>query len=384
MRRICFAQILRSAIRGALFASAASAYLAMPIMAGNTGQIEVKPVSLLDYGRTNLSNPLPPINKDVDITNIGTTNVTIQSAEIVSGDTTRFRLRSPFSSTVLIPNGTEDVDIEFAPGPTTPNGVYEAVLRITTDLVSPNDVIDITLRGEVVLSTPGLPGSVVINEFSYDPSTGGVVRDYNNDGGASDEEDEFVEIFNVTNQAVDISGWSIDDKGRPSEDAFVFPANTILPAKGFAIVFNGGTPTGFKVPAFTGLPRLGNGGDRIFLEDGFGDIDSVGYEDDATGTMNNLAGEADGGSFARELDGATAFVVREPADVTPGRTNDLEAGMDGLPGDLDEDGDVQPDDLLALLEALSTGDTVGDVNQDGENDGLDLFLAGSNWMVSEQ
>jgi len=356
---------------------------APPILAGNTGQIEVRPETLLDYGRTNLTTPLPPINKDVDIENTGTTNVTIQSAAIVSGDTARFRLRNSFSPFVLVPGATDDIDIEFAPGPTTPNGVYEALLQIGTDLDAPNDLFEITLRGEVVLSSPGLPGTVVINEFSYDPSMDGIVRDYNNDGGASSEEDEFVELYNTTNQAIDISGWSLDDSGRPSEDAFVFPSGTTLGPRRFAIVFGGGTPTGFSVPAFTGLPRLGNGGDRIFLEDGFGDMDSVGYEDDATGTMNNLTGIADGGSFARTLDGSSAFVVREPVDVTPGRTNDLDADPEGLPGDLDEDGDVGPDDLIALVGALASGDESGDVDQDGQNTGWDLFLAGSNWRVSE-
>lgn len=370
---------------GRLIVSAMTLFLSLPaIFAGIPTQIEVRPASVLDFNRTNLSTPRPPIQKDVDVKNIGEENLTVTNAEIVSGDTTRFRLRDSFEEFELVPDATNDIDLLFDPPPTTPEGIYEAVLRITTNLPAPNDTVEVTLRGEVVLSSPGLPGSVVINEFCYDSSFLGVTYDYNNDGTASEQDDEFVEIYNVTNNAIDISGWSIDDNGRPSEDAFVFPSGTILPPKGFAIVFGGGTPTGFRVPAFAGMRRLGNDGDRIYLEDGFGDIDSVGYEMDASGTMNNLPGEANGGSFARELDGASTFVVRAPGeDVTPGRTNDLNAPPEGLLGDMDGDGDVRVDDLLAWIASRAADNPVGDFNGDQQTGGLDLFVLASNWMKSE-
>ena len=103
----------------------------------------------------------------------------------------------------------------------------------------------------------------------------------------------------------------------------MFPAGISIPARGYVVVFGGGTPTNFSVQTFTGLPRLGNGGDQIWLNDGFIDHDSVGYEDGATGTMNNLVVESDGGVIARDLDGSNIFESRDPNQATTGRTNDL-------------------------------------------------------------
>lgn len=184
--------------------------------------------------------------------------------------------------------------------------------------------------------TPGQPNGtagtvprVVINECSYDPAFQGVVNDYNRDGVLDDSHEEFVELYNTTSQPIDLSGWTIDDDNPANGNTFTFPLGTVIPAGGFVVVFGGGAPTGFSVPTFTGLPRLGNGGDQVRLYDGAGEVDSLGYEDRAFGTLNNLSLVANGGSLARILDGDPEFEARESDRVTAGSTNNPSGGAAG-------------------------------------------------------
>jgi hypothetical protein len=178
-------------------------------------------------------------------------------------------------------------------------------------------------RGNGPSTIPGAIGSIVINEFSYDPTDLGITNDYNGDGIPDDAQDEFVELYNTTGADVDLSGWTVDDDDPMNGNTFVFPQGALVPAHGFVVVFNGGIPTGFGVPTFTGLPRLGNGGDQIRLRDGTKEIDSVGFESGATGTMNDLTATADGGVIARSTDGSPNFESRGPELATVGASNDL-------------------------------------------------------------
>jgi len=56
-------------------------------------------------------------------------------------------------------------------------------------------------------------------------------------------------------------------------------------------------------------------------------------------------------------------------------------GGSSIPGDLDGDGDVDTNDLLALLAdwGCSGGDCLGDVDEDGDTDTNDLLLLLANW-----
>jgi hypothetical protein len=51
-----------------------------------------------------------------------------------------------------------------------------------------------------------------------------------------DKQDQWVEVWNSETRAVDISGWSID-AGADRSTAYRFPANTVLPAGGFLVLF---------------------------------------------------------------------------------------------------------------------------------------------------
>ncbi|MCA9439732.1 MAG: lamin tail domain-containing protein, partial [Candidatus Omnitrophica bacterium] len=139
--------------------------------------------------------------------------------------------------------------------------------------------------------TNGVKGdapTVVINECSYDPNEFGTIHDYNGDGVPDEAADEFVELYNATDSPIDLSGWTLDDDNPANGNTFTFPAGAEISARSYVVVFGGGSPTGFGIPTFTGLPRLGNAGDQVRLNDGTREVDSIGFEDAAMGTLNNL------------------------------------------------------------------------------------------------
>jgi predicted extracellular nuclease len=89
--------------------------------------------------------------------------------------------------------------------------------------------IIITLFILSLFSAPGLVRSavnhIVISEIQI-----------SGDGGANDE---FIELYNPTNSAIDISGWSIQREtitGSFSKKNFVTPAN--IPAYGYYLIAN--------------------------------------------------------------------------------------------------------------------------------------------------
>lgn len=111
----------------------------------------------------------------------------------------------------------------------------------------------------------------VINEVLGDPhpdapplSPNG---DANGDGFRDGSQDEFVEIYNESGGALDLSGWTLNDLVGVRH---VFPANSIVPPGCAIVVFGGGTPTGsfggsIVQTASTGFLALNNGGDTVTL-----------------------------------------------------------------------------------------------------------------------
>jgi hypothetical protein len=123
--------------------------------------------------------------------------------------------------------------------------------------------------------------SIRINELLADPPSG-EAGDVNGDGERDARADEYVEVTNVSDESVDISGWELADEiaGR-----YQFPADTVLEPGDHAAVFGGG-----EVEAFTGLPEsaevlaaesglyLNNRGDTVTLVDHNGEkVDAVDY-----------------------------------------------------------------------------------------------------------
>ncbi len=150
--------------------------------------------------------------------------------------------------------------------------------------------------------------NLVLNELQYDPAGGtpaapGLGGDANYDGIRESQGDEFVELVNVGDFTVDISGFQLfdqenldarDDKGGPPNH--VVAAGTLLGPMEVLVVFGGGTPgvdgrklladdktpnPDFGMPTFDfdgaivqtstfGELNLNNGGDAFYLEDSFG------------------------------------------------------------------------------------------------------------------
>ncbi len=127
-----------------------------------------------------------------------------------------------------------------------------------------------TYLGPTYTATPTItatprPPQVVINEIHSFPDD--VFGDANHDGVADIVEDEFVEIVNITGEALDLTGWRIYDQFALRHE---FPAGSILPDGCAAVVFSGGTPSGdfggsLVQVASTGLLDLNNTGDTISL-----------------------------------------------------------------------------------------------------------------------
>jgi hypothetical protein len=123
-------------------------------------------------------------------------------------------------------------------------------------------------------------GTVTINEYLADPPTG-PTGDANGDGTTDSAQDEFIEIINRTNVAVNVGGYTISDTDAVR---FTFPANTMIPANEAAVIFGGGTPTGEFGNAhanglvFTSALSLNNTGDTITLKDSLTNIvESITY-----------------------------------------------------------------------------------------------------------
>ncbi|HNU05593.1 MAG TPA: lamin tail domain-containing protein, partial [Anaerolineae bacterium] len=87
-------------------------------------------------------------------------------------------------------------------------------------------------------ATPAVyPAGVSLNEYMPDPAF-----DWNGDG-AADQNDEYIELHNANDFAVDLSGWQlddVDDNGRAVPNGsppYTLPPGTIIPARGFLLVF---------------------------------------------------------------------------------------------------------------------------------------------------
>ncbi len=167
------------------------------------------------------------------------------------------------------------------------------------------------------------PLDLTINEVMADP--GGF--DSNGDGVFSVIQDEYVELYNTTGGALDISNWTVS---VDSTVEYTFPASTVLPASGTVVIFGGGTPTGIPGDFIdTASLSLVNGGATVTVEDDSANtIDSVAYPLD----------DGDNESWTRDPDITGSFVGHVSAtgsggaQGSPGTAND---GATALPVELD-------------------------------------------------
>ncbi len=110
--------------------------------------------------------------------------------------------------------------------------------------------------GDPVRGTPGCPNSVLsptptattlpkgvlINEFLPKPGS-----DWNRDGNV-DYNDEFIELLNISGQAVDIGGWMLDDDYHGGSSRFVIPGGTWIESNQFLVFFRSQTHIALNDP----------------------------------------------------------------------------------------------------------------------------------------
>ena len=164
-------------------------------------------------------------------------------------------VRSPPASGPFIAHKTASTDAAaFSPGQTP----LTAIVAPTADSV------------DAATSTSDSPTlhHIVVSEILADPPAGSS-GDANGDGTRDVYQDEFIELFNAATVPVDLSGWHLSDDDTHGAARFRFPAETILPAGAYLVLFGGGTPSGIPGLVFVDDGRIGNGltngKDRLLL-----------------------------------------------------------------------------------------------------------------------
>jgi signal peptidase len=140
--------------------------------------------------------------------------------------------------------------------------------------------------------TPSFPPSahIVINEIYYDV-----------DGShGSEPANEWLELYNPTFSAIDVSGWKLTDNS--SQD--IIPTSSPIPAGGFALIISQESTTTFwTIPAETIIINLGsaidgglnNGGDSLSIYDATNTlIDQITYPNGAVDEGHSLERDPDG------------------------------------------------------------------------------------------
>ena len=247
----------------------------------------------------------------------------------------------------------------------------------------------------------------VINEIHADPdSTNG---DANGDGEAHYSDDEFVEIVNISDSDVDISGWTLSD-GYGVRHSFL--EGTVVSANCAVVVFGGGTPTGAFGGAVVQTANgaysqlgLNNSGDTVTLNDGSTDLATVAYgseggdnqsltlDPDITGTSFVKHSTATGSGSALFSPGTRIFnssflgcsggfgTCQDPATpIHVIQGNDLSSPLNGAAGVIIEGvvvGDFQESDEL---DGFFVQDPAGD-GDPATSDGIFVYAPGATDVV---
>ena len=128
-------------------------------------------------------------------------------------------------------------------------------------------------------TTAVLDGGICINEVLIDPT--GSTYNFDTDGnGAASATDEFIELYNLSASAIDISGWQLWDAGVNNWYTFDGAADsgtTMLQPNAYAVVVigvqGGGSlptmtnPSSLSFDAGRGSAVMNDGGDNVTLYD---------------------------------------------------------------------------------------------------------------------
>jgi hypothetical protein len=180
------------------------------------------------------------------------------------------------------------------------------------------------------MPTPASPGDIVITEFMADPVAAG------------DDLGEWFEVFNTTDEAIDLRGWRISDLGANSHTLSTLAPLIVAPQSHAVLAIDGDAAKNGGLPSvlydYAGF-NLSNGADEIILSSDTGmEIDRVVYDTNSgwvlpAGRALGFQGEP---SAAANDDPSRWQPQRTPYGDgdrgTPGGAND--EGMAATPGDL--------------------------------------------------
>ncbi|PQJ79702.1 T9SS type A sorting domain-containing protein [Polaribacter porphyrae] len=176
------------------------------------------------------------------------------------------------------------------------SGIAEGTdITVTINDTADGGVCDLSKTVESPACIPLIINEVLFDPASDDSGTTAIEGDANGDGTRDPSQDEFIEFFNISDVALDISGYKMFDATALNNDAprHIFPASTIIPAKSSLVLFGGGTPTGTFGGAIVQTASEGaiaddrslsltNGGDLITIKNTNDDIALV-YASSSTG-----------------------------------------------------------------------------------------------------
>ena len=167
---------------------------------------------------------------------------------------------------------------------------------------------------------------LIINEILADPGT--TDGDANNDGTINTSQDEFVELYNIGNQPLDISGYTMED-GYTTRHTF--PAQTTIGSGEFFVLFGGGSVNNFNgnsQVSSSGSLGLNNGGDDVIIKNTAGVVVvTVTY---SGATDQSICRDPDfTGEFVGHLSHSTNARV-----FSPGLTNDTPLSINNYQNNL--------------------------------------------------
>lgn len=181
------------------------------------------------------------------------------------------------NTTIVIPAGETSASVTLTTVQDDEAEGNETVIvdieSVTNAEAAENQAVTINIEDDEIVI------SLVINEVLYDPSNDALLGDANGDGVYSQAEDEFIEFYNDSDDALDMSGLMIYDAdgytaGTPNH---TFPAGTVVPAHAAIVVFGGGMPTGSFGGAViqtstTGDLNMNNADDLMTITDAEGNV----------------------------------------------------------------------------------------------------------------
>lgn len=144
--------------------------------------------------------------------------------------------------------------------------VYLNLLVVILSLSGPLHAAPVLI--DETLSSESFSDGLLISEVLADPSRNLTMGDANRDGSVSSSADEFVELFNIGTQPVDVSGFLLSDRIKTRH---VFPEGSLIDAGETLLVFGGGDLSAWQGQgltvqgASTGSLGLNNSGDHVSL-----------------------------------------------------------------------------------------------------------------------